>query len=73
MFRQRYEGSGHDIPPAELGNNGIVLYIADNDGKHVGKFRIGQATVEWCKGRTQIGNGRRIRMHEFIDKHLEQI
>lgn len=62
-----------DIPAAELGNNGIVLYIADNDGKHVGKLRIGQATVEWCKGKTQIGNGRKIRMHEFIDKHLEQI
>lgn len=62
-----------EIPPAELGNNGIVLYIADNDGKHVGKLRIGQATVEWCKGKTQIGNGQRIRMQDFIDKHLEQI
>ena len=40
---------------AELGNNGVVLYIADNDGKHRGKLRIGQATIEWCRGRTRIG------------------
>lgn len=63
----------HDIPAAELGNNGIVLYIADNEGKHVGKLRIGQATVEWCKGKTSIGNGKRIRMRDFIDGHLEQL
>lgn len=36
-----------------LGNNGVLLKIADNDGKHVGNLRIGQATVEWCKGRTR--------------------
>jgi len=29
-----------------LGNNGIVLYIKDNRGRHVGKLRIGQAQVE---------------------------
>ncbi len=36
---------------ANLGNNGIVLYIADDSGKHVGKLRVGPATIEWCKGR----------------------
>jgi hypothetical protein len=35
---------------ANLGNNGIVLYTADDSGKHVGKLRVEQATVEWCKG-----------------------
>jgi hypothetical protein len=29
-----------------LGNNGIVLKVANNSGKHLGKLRIGQATVE---------------------------
>lgn len=52
---------------AQLGNKGIVLYIADNDGKHRGKLRVGQATVEWCKGRTRMGNGKKIPMNRFID------
>ena len=52
---------------AKLGNNGILLYIADNSGKHIGKLRIGQATVEWCKGKVSVGNGTKIRMADFID------
>jgi hypothetical protein len=52
---------------AELGNKGVVLYIADNQGHHQGKLRIGQATVEWCQGRTRMGNGRKIRMADFIE------
>jgi len=53
---------------ARLGNNGIVLYIADNSGKHIGKLRIGQATVEWCKGKVSIGNGKKISMSDFVDQ-----
>jgi hypothetical protein len=57
---------------AGLGNNGIVLYIADNQGNHKGKLRIGKATVEWCKGRTRMGNGNRVRLETFIDQ-LDQM
>ncbi len=60
-----------DIPEVELRNNGITLHIADNSGKHIGKLRIGQATVEWCPGRTRIGNGKKISMDQFISTHLE--
>lgn len=52
---------------SQLGNNGITLFIADNQGNHQGKLRIGQATVEWCRGRTRMGNGKRIPMQQFID------
>jgi hypothetical protein len=58
---------------AQLGNNGVILYVADNSGKHVGKLRIGQATVEWCRGRTRVGNGKKLSMQDFIDQHLEQL
>jgi hypothetical protein len=58
---------------ADLRNNGIVLYIADNSGKHVGKLRIGQATVEWCKGKVSVGNGKKIPMQDFIHEHLNQL
>lgn len=40
-----------------LGNNGITLDVYDNDDKHLGDLRLGRATIEWCKGRTQAGNG----------------
>lgn len=56
---------------ADLGNKGVVLYIADNDGKHQGKLRIGQATVEWCRGKIHMGNGKKLRMADFLEM-LEQ-
>lgn len=50
-----------------LGNNGVTLTIADNEGKHVGHLRVGQATVEWRKGRTHAGNGQKIALTTLID------
>ncbi len=49
-----------------LGNKGVTLTIADNDGKHVGHLRIGQATVEWRKGRTRPGNGKTLQLPKLI-------
>lgn len=50
-----------------LGNNGIVFAISDETGKHIGHLRVGQATVEWRKGRTREGNGRKIKLQQLID------
>jgi hypothetical protein len=50
-----------------LGNNGVTLTVADNSGKHVGHIRIGQATVEWRKGKTLAGNGKKIKLDRLID------
>jgi len=54
-----------------LGNNGITLAIADNAGTHVGHLRIGQATVEWRRGKVQAGNGKKVplvKLLEYIDQ-----
>jgi hypothetical protein len=51
----------------ELGNNGITFDIADEAGKHIGHLRIGQATVEWRRGKTQAGNGKKIKLRDLID------
>jgi hypothetical protein len=51
----------------ELGNNGILLKIADNDGKHVGNLRIGQATVEWRQGRIRAGNGKKLKLIDLVE------
>ncbi len=56
-----------------LGNNGVVLYVADNRGRHVGKLRVGQAQVEWCKGRTRIGNGKKMPLSQFVANVLNQM
>jgi hypothetical protein len=50
----------------ELGNNGITLTISDNEGKHVGHLRIGQATVEWRQGRTHAGNGKKLPLTDLV-------
>jgi hypothetical protein len=55
-----------------LGNKGITLTIADNEGNHVGHLRIGQATVEWRKGRTREGNGKKLKLEKLIDYLDEQ-
>ncbi|MFE6401740.1 hypothetical protein [Streptomyces alboflavus] len=49
-----------------LGNKGILLKISDNAGKHVGDLRIGKANVEWMKGRTHEGNGKKVRVDQLI-------
>jgi hypothetical protein len=49
------------------GNNGVTFPIADNDGKHVGHIRIGQATVEWRKGKTRPGNGKKLQLAKLIE------
>ncbi len=51
-----------------LGNNGVSLAIADNTGKHVGTLRVGKATVEWRKGKTQAGNGKKIKIEKLIER-----
>ena len=40
-----------------LGNTGITLDVYDNQDKFLGDLRIGKGTIEWCKGKTQAGNG----------------
>lgn len=36
-----------DLEGLELKNNGIIVHVKDNGGKHVGDLRLGQATGEW--------------------------
>jgi len=50
----------------DLGNNGICLSIYDNDSNYRGKLRIGKGTIEWCKGKTQKGNGKKVNWNDFI-------
>lgn len=50
----------------DLGNNGVVLEVRDNDDAFLGKLRIGRATMEWCRGKTRIGNGAQMSLKNLI-------
>jgi hypothetical protein len=50
-----------------LGNNGVTFTVADNAGNHVGHIRVGQATVEWRKGRIRPGNGKKLPLARLIE------
>ena len=51
----------------ELGNNGVTFAVYSNDGQtYLGKFRVGRGTVEWCKGKTRVGNGMQINWSDLI-------
>ncbi len=54
-----------------LANNGITMQVYDNDGKYRGKLRIGRGTVEWCHGKTPIGNGVKVSWDAFIKQFEE--
>jgi hypothetical protein len=54
----------------DLGNNGVTFDVYDNDGKFLGDLRLGKGTVEWCKGKTQSGNGVKVKWNDLI-QHFE--
>ena len=50
----------------ELRNKGLLLSVYDNDNKYRGKLRVGRGTLEWCKGKTRLGNGIKINWNDLI-------
>jgi len=50
----------------ELGNNGIILSVYGNDDTYRGKLRVGKGTVEWCRGKTRMGNGVKVNWNDLI-------
>jgi hypothetical protein len=55
----------------DLGNNGVTFDVYNNDGKFMGDLRLGKGTVEWCKGKTQAGNGVKKKWTDLIE-HFEE-
>ncbi len=51
----------------DLKTNGITFDVYDNKDKFLGDLRIGKGTIEWCKGKTQSGNGIQVKWPDFIE------
>ncbi|HJX64785.1 MAG TPA: hypothetical protein VJ860_12645 [Polyangia bacterium] len=49
----------------QLGNNGVVFDVHDNQDNFKGDLRIGRATVEWCKGKKR--EGQKVHWDELIE------
>jgi hypothetical protein len=50
----------------DLGNKGMELDVYDAQNNHLGDLRLGKATIEWCRGRTRTGNGKKKSWEELI-------
>jgi hypothetical protein len=49
-----------------LGNNGLVLGVADTKNNHKGNLRVGKAKVTWYKGKTQDSHGVEVTWDDLI-------
>jgi pyruvate/2-oxoglutarate dehydrogenase complex dihydrolipoamide acyltransferase (E2) component len=56
-----------------VGDKGILLSIADNSGSVLGHLRIGNAAVEWRKGASRAGRGKKIPLQQFLSALEESI
>jgi hypothetical protein len=57
----------------QLGNQGVDVKISDNRGRQLGTLRIGQATVEWRKGKIGPRNAKKVELSKFISEHLDSM
>lgn len=56
-----------------VGDKGLLLSISDNSGAQLGHLRIGQSSVEWRKGASRAGRGKKIPLQQFIASLEESI
>ena len=50
-----------------LKNSGMELQVHDNNDQHLGDLVINRTRLEWCDGRTRVGNGVQISWTKFIE------
>ena len=53
----------------EIANNGSEFEVRSPDGsKPKGDLVLTKTGLEWCKGRTRVGNGIKVTWQEFINR-----
>ncbi len=51
----------------EVKNKGMEITIRSPDGKkQLGDLIVSKTGLEWCKGKTSSGNGKKMKWEEFI-------
>lgn len=51
----------------EIKSKGMELSVRDTKGKHLGDLRVSKSKIEWCKGRTTAGKGKKMSWDKFIE------
>ena len=51
----------------DIKNSGIELDIYSNDDKHLGDLVVNKTRLVWCKGKTDVANGKKISWEDFIE------
>lgn len=59
--------SVEEVPQVSVGSKGVLIRIRDDQGKNLGKLRIGKATVKWAKGSVPEKNAKKLSVREFVD------
>ena len=52
----------------KVGSKGIGFGIANTAGKHVGDCYVTMTHIEWCKGKTPQGRGKKVKWAKFIKR-----
>jgi hypothetical protein len=55
------------IPDIELGNEGLLLRIRNEDKSNVGKLWVGQAKIKWARGSKPKKTAKVITVKQLVD------
>jgi hypothetical protein len=56
-----------EVPQVPVGYKGILIRIRDEQGKNLGKLRIGQGTVRWAKGAKPESSAKQLSVKDFVE------
>lgn len=64
--------SVEEVPQVSVGSKGVLIRIRDDQGKNLGKLRIGKAKVKWAQGSVPEKNAKQLTVRDFVN-YLNQI
>jgi hypothetical protein len=52
----------------EIKNKGVELDVYDNNNNHLGDLIVTKTGLTWCKGKTTMAKGKKIKWEDFISQ-----
>ncbi len=56
-----------EMTEVKFGNKGPLIRIRDENGKNIGKLRMGQATIRWARGSIPEKNAKTVSVEKFVE------
>jgi hypothetical protein len=54
------------MPVVQLGNDGVMIRVRNENGTNVGKFWFGQANIKWARGNVSKHNAKVIPVQDLV-------